>query len=262
MTRKPKSDYAIQTVSNALRLLEMFDGEERLGVTELSRKLDLHKNNVFRLLATLEQAAYIEQCDEDDQYRLGVRCLELGHSYGRSNPLVFRARPALELLATELGETAHVAIEADDHVAHLDGVLPDQLVVTSLRLGMRLPLHATALGKVLLAFGSEDRREAFDRDRARAGLEARTPATLVDRDKLFDELGTVAAQGFAVDVEECEGGLVCAAAPVHDASGSVVAAISISAPTPRISVETLHRRVAPAVQEAAEEVSRQLGYPG
>jgi DNA-binding IclR family transcriptional regulator len=262
MTRKPKSDYAIQTVSNALRLLEMFDGEERLGVTELSRKLDLHKNNVFRLLATLEQAAYIEQCDEDDQYRLGVRCLELGHSYGRSNPLVFRARPALELLATDLGETAHVAIGGDDHVAHLDGVLPEQLVVTSLRLGMRLPMHATALGKVLLAFGSEDRREAFDRDRASNGLEARTPATLVDRDKLFDELGTVAAQGFAVDVEECEPGLVCAAAPVHGASGAIVAAISVSAPTTRVSVESLHRRIAPAVQEAAEEVSRQLGYPG
>lgn len=263
MTKKPKSDYAIQTVSNALRLLEMFEGEERLGVTELSRRLDLHKNNVFRLLATLEQSGYIEQCDEDDQYRLGVRCLELGHSYGRSNPLLFRARPALELLAAELGETAHVAVPSSDHhVAHLDGVLPDQLLVTSLRLGMRLPMHASALGKVLLAFGSEDCREAFDREHASAGLEARTEATVTDRDKLFDEIGTVAAQGFAVDVEECEPGLVCAAAPVHDAAGNVVAALSVSAPTTRVSLEDLHRRVVPAVQEAAEEVSRQLGYPG
>jgi len=262
MTKKPKSDYAIQTVSNALRLLEMFEGEERLGVTELSRRLDLHKNNVFRLLATLEQAGYIEQCAEDDQYRLGVRSLELGHSYARSNALLGRARPILEQLVAELGETAHLALERDDHVAHLDGVVPDELVVTSLRLGVRLPLHATALGRVLLAFAPGERREAFARDRAAAGLEALTPRTIVDGDKLRDQLRAVASQGFAVDVEECRRGLLCAAAPVHDASGTTLAALSVSAPSVRVSVDDLHRRIVPAVQAAAHELSRQLGYPG
>ena len=160
MTKKPKSDYAIQTVSNALRLLEMFENEERLGVTELSRRLDLHKNNVFRLLATLEQAGYIEQCAEDDQYRLAVGCLELGHAYARSNTLLDRARGCLEALSLELGETAHVGVLRGDEVAHLDGVAADRMLVVSTRQGSRLPLHATALGKVLLAFASDERREA------------------------------------------------------------------------------------------------------
>ena len=262
MTKKPKSDYAIQTVSNALRLLEMFDGEQRLGVTELSRRLDLHKNNVFRLLATLEQAGYIEQCSEDDQYRLAVGCLELGHSYLKSNTLLDRARPALERLVAELGETAHLGFARGDEVAHVDGALPDQILVTALRLGSRLPLHCTALGKVLLAFSSDERREAFDRDRIGAGLEARTPATLVDRQKFLDEVGTVAAQGFAVDIGECEGGLICAAAPIHDPSGAVVAAISVSAPIVRVGEDELHRRIVPSVQAAASELSRQLGFPG
>jgi len=262
MNRKPKSDYAIQTVSNALRLLEMFDGEERLGVTELSRRLDLHKNNVFRLLATLEQSGYIEQCAEDDQYRLAVGCLELGQAYARSNSLLDRARGCLEALSEELGETAHVGVMRGDQVAHLDGVLPDQMLVTSLRLGARLPLHATALGKVLLASASEVRREAFDRECIAAGLEARTPATLVDRAKLLDELRAVAAAGSAIDLQECEPGLVCAAAPVHDATGAVIAAISVSAPAVRVGEDDLHRRVVPAVVAAAGSLSHQLGCAG
>jgi len=263
MSKKPKSDYAIQTVSNALRLLEMFEGEERLGVTELARRLDLHKNNVFRLLATLEQAGYIEQCAEDDQYRLGVRCLELGASYSDSRSLLCRARPLLARLAAELRETAHLGIERDDHVVHLGGELPDQLLLTGLRLGSRLPLHCTALGKVLLAFAPDGRKEAFERERAAAGgLEARTPRTLVDRDKFRDELQAVASLGFALDLQECELGLVCAAAPVFDASGAVVAALSVSGPVVRLGDDDLHRRIVPAVRAAAEELSRQLGFRG
>jgi DNA-binding IclR family transcriptional regulator len=262
MTKKPKSDYAIQTVSNALRLLEMFDGEERLGVTELSRRLDLHKNNVFRLLATLEQSGYIEQCAEDDQYRLAVGCLELGHAYARSNALLDRARASLEALAAAVGETAHVGVMRGDEVLHLDGVLPDQMLLTALRLGARLPLHASALGKVLLAHGPEERLEAFDRERIAAGLEARTPATLVDREKLLEELRAVRTAGSAIDLEECEPGMVCAAAPVHDATGAIVAALSVSAPSVRVSEDDLHRRLVPAVVEAGARLSRQLGWPG
>jgi len=263
MTKKPKSDYAIQTVNNALRLLEMFEGEERLGVTELSRRLELHKNNVFRLLATLEQAGYIEQCSKDDQYCLGVRCLELGQTYVRSRSLMCRARPILEQLATELGETVHLGIEQDDQVAHVDGEAPSHAMLTpAIRVGMRRPLHCTALGKALLAFASEARREAFDRDHASVALEGRTPATLVDRDKLVEELRTVAAQGFALDLEECERGLVCAAAPVFDASGAVVAALSVSAPTSRVDADGLHRRLIPEIRTAAAELSRQLGFGG
>ena len=262
MTKKPKSDYAIQTVSNALRLLEMFDGEGRLGVTELSRRLDLHKNNVIRLLATLEQRGYIEQSAEDDQYRLAVGCLELGHSYQRSNLLLELARPALWKLSTELGETAHLAVSRGDEVIHLEGVRPERMLVASLRLGACLPLHATALGKVLLAFASEERREAFDRERITAGLSARTAATLVDRAKLLDELGSAAAQGFAVDLEECEPGLVCAAAPVRDASGAIHAALSVSAPLARVSADDLHRRMVPGAEAAAAEFSGRLGFVG
>jgi DNA-binding MarR family transcriptional regulator len=86
--KKPKGEYAIQTVVNAMRLLEAFRDEEELGVTELSRRLSLHKNNVFRLLATLEQQGYIEQSTASDRYRLGVESLELGQAFLRGRTLL------------------------------------------------------------------------------------------------------------------------------------------------------------------------------
>jgi DNA-binding IclR family transcriptional regulator len=259
--KKPKGDYAIQTVVNAMRLLEAFRDEEELGVTELSRRLSLHKNNVFRLLATLEEQGYIEQSAASDLYRLGIESLELGQAFLRGRTMLRRARPILEALANELRESAHLAALRGFEVVHLDGALGEQLVQTSLRVGERLPAHCTALGKVLIGCAPESVREAYDRNlSASDGLGARTASTIVDRDKLFEHLRTVAGAGFALDLEECEPGLCCAAAPVHDASGRMVAALSVSGPAFRLGEERLLRCGVPAVIGAAEALSRELGY--
>ena len=119
--KKPKGDYAIQAVVNAMSLLATFRDEEEQGVTALAKRLALHKNNVFRLLATLEQLGYIEQCAESDRYRLGVRCLELGHSFGRSRNLLRRARPILDELAATCGESAHLGVLRELQVVPVAG---------------------------------------------------------------------------------------------------------------------------------------------
>jgi DNA-binding IclR family transcriptional regulator len=259
--RRSKSDYVIQTVRNALRVLEEFREDNTLGVTELARRLDLHKNNVFRILATLEQQGYVEQVGENEAYRLGVRCLELGRAYAASRSLMRLARPMLEALVRGSGESAHLGELRGFEVVHLDGEQGTQLVQTSLRVGRTLPAHCTALGKVLLAYSRPDQRERFDREViARIGLVPRTPHTLTDRDKLLEHLHGVAAQGFAVDLEECEHGLCCAAAPVFDASGRLVAAVSLSGPAFRLSEDTLRRLAVPSVLAAAQALSRQLGF--
>ena len=259
--KKPKGDYAIQTVVNAMRLLEAFHDEEELGVTELSRLLGLHKNNVFRLLATLEAQSYIEQSSVSDRYRLGVKTQELGQAFLRGRTLLRRGRPTLMSLANELQETTHLAALRDFEVVHLDGALGDQLVMTRQRVGERLPAHCTALGKALIGCATEEVREAYDRSlTAAGGLVARTDATIVDRDKLFEHLRMVAGAGFAVDLEECEPGLCCAAAPVYEASGRMVAALSVSGPAFRLGEEHLLRNLVPAVTRAAEALSRELGY--
>ncbi len=258
---KPKSDYSIQTVSNALRLLEAFADAHELGVSELSRRLDLHKNNVFRLLATLQQGGYVEQSEDNDRYSLGPACLELGHSYARHHTLVRRARPILEELVRKVGETAHLAMLREHEVVHLDGVLSDKRVVTSLRVGERLPAHCTALGKVLLAFGEPRERETFEQGMAgEGGLTAHTESTLRDTKALGAELEKVSVDGYGLDQEECEPGMCCVAAPVRDDRGEVVAAISISGPAFRMTGPALEGDLGRAVVAAADQLAQELGF--
>ena len=276
---KPKSEYAIQTVTNALRMLEVFHTETEMGVSDLARTLGLHKNNAFRLLATLELAGYIQQTPATELYHLGPRCLELGHAFARSHTLMDRARPVLEGLARDLGETAHLAVlsgntsNASGHqVVHLDGVLPDQLVLTGLRIGQRLDAHCTALGKTLLAGEIGNRSlpglatdardgagESIEAELAAASLTQHTNATLADSQKLIDELRAVQLRGYATDLEEFSPGLRCVAAPVREASGRVIAALSLSGPAMRLDEEALHGRVADAIVAATAQLSEALG---
>lgn len=275
---KPKSDYAIQTVMNALRLLEVFDGAVAIGVSDVARSLGLHKNNAFRLLATLEIAGYVEQYPDNELYHLGPRCLELAHAFSRNHPFASLARPVLEALVAETGETAHLGVLRDRAVAHLDGIVPSRTVVTGSRVGDRLPAHCTALGKALLIEQLErpspppaPRAERIEHARGRAStpppahgiehwsLERSTDATITDGVKLLDEVRAGQLRGYAVDVEEFADGLHCVAAPVRDAAGRVVAAISLSGPSQRMSREMLHAEGAHAVVAAAERLSRSLG---
>ncbi len=258
--KKPKGEYAIQTVINALRVLEEFRDAGELGVTALSRRLDLHKNNVFRLLATLEERGYVEQSPETERYKLGVRALELGRAFSQGRSLLKRGRPILEALARAVGETAHLGVLRDFEVIHLDGEASDRLVITMTRIGSRLPVHCTALGKALLGCGPDRIREEFDGFLAETGLERRTSTPIIDRDQFFEHLRGVKVQGFAVDRGECEEGVHCAAAPVFDGTGELVAGISVSALGSRLVEDQLLGRIVPQVTAAANRLSRDLGY--
>lgn len=257
--QRAKSDYAIQTVANALRLLDVFESDEEIGVTELARRLHLHKNNVFRLLATLEDKGWVEQSADSERYRLGTACLRLARSYVRTHGLARRGRAALEELAHATGETAHLGVLRDFEVVHLDGEQSPGLLVTGLRVGLRMPSHCTSLGKVLLGCGPPGTLEAFDRRLAARSVDACTDETIVDRDKLIEHLHRVAAQGWAVDLEESAAGVSCAGAPVLDATGCTVAALSVSGPSSRLDRDVLEDRIAPTVVAAAAALSRQLG---
>lgn len=277
---KPKSEYAIQTVTNALRMLEVFHAETEMGVSDLARRLGLHKNNAFRLLATLELAGYIQQTPDTDLYHLGPRCLELGHAFARSHTLMTLARPLLDELASSVGETAHLGVLRGAEVVHLDCVQPDQLVLTGSRVGQRLPAHCTALGKGLLAgefsndslpslevrddsvvAGGASRALSIAEEISGWKLERFTEATIDDATKLVEELRSIQMRGYATDLEEYSPGLRCVAAPVRDASARVIAAISLSGPSMRLSEEALHGAAARAVTRAAAHLSKELGCP-
>ncbi|MHB1397209.1 MAG: IclR family transcriptional regulator [Trichloromonadaceae bacterium] len=258
MAKKEKSEYIIQAVSHALDLLEQFHGEvDELGVTELSKRLKLHKNNVFRLLATLESRGYIEQNRATENYRLGLKSLELGQTFIKQMGLLRQAKPILEKLVGACNETSYVAIFKDGYIVYLDVVETDLTVRVVSRVGSRLPAYCTASGKVHLAHMSDEEVEALLPAKE---LKAYTPNTVVDRDKLTQELRKVAEAGYAVDDEEVDIGVRCIAAPIRDYTRRIVGAVSISGPAMRFSDERLEKELVPLAIQAGEELSTRLGY--
>src|SRR5512142_1209887 len=150
--KREKVNYLIQSVSHALDIVESFTKTEKeLGVIELSKRLGLHKNNVFRLLATLEHRGYIEQNRETESYRLGPKTLQIGSIFIEQRECRRQARPILEGLMASSGETAVVAVLRGNKVIYMDSVETTRTVRAVSRIGAMLPAHCTAVGKVQLA---------------------------------------------------------------------------------------------------------------
>jgi IclR family KDG regulon transcriptional repressor len=255
--RREKTNYIIQSVSHALDVIEQFDGErDELGVTELSKRLKLHKNNVFRLLATLEARGYIEQNKATDNYRLGIRCLQIGQNYLGQIGLLRQARPILERVAHTSHETTMVAVLRRGCAVPLDAVESDQPVRLVSRIGEALPLYATAIGKVYLAFSSED--EA--RQLLPETLTKFTDRTITDRGVLLGQLKQAAVQGYAVEQGEHVAEVYAVAAPVHDYTRNVVGSVAISGPAYRLAEERVQKEIVPLVTQAASELSQRLGF--
>jgi len=257
--KRQKSDYTIQAVSHALDLLEEFKAadSDELGVTELAKRLKLHKNNVFRLLATLEHHGYIEQNPVSGNYRLGIRALELGQTFIQQSGLVQTARPVLESLVGKTNETAYLAILRDSQMVYLDVVESSQVIRVVPRVGLRLPVHCTAVGKALLTYCTE---EEMKRILPVASLTAYTPRTVIDRTALVEHLNKVRSDGYATDNEEYEEGVKCVAVPIFDYTRHPVGAITLSGPSSRMTDERILRELAPAALEAARQISHRLGY--
>ncbi len=256
--RKEKSEYVVQAVDRALDILETFNyNEEELGVTELSHKLNLHKNNVFRLLASLETRGYIEQDKKTGNYRLGIKIFEVANVFLHHLGLRRQARPILEELVAKCNETAYLAVTDGTDVVYVLMHETNHTVRVIPRLGHRLPAYCTASGKVQLSFESQDRLQELFKDHS---LRKLTENTITDLDRLREHLAEVAHQGFAVDNEELEYGVCCVAAPVRDYSHKVVAGVGLSGPVSRFSPERIQTELVHLVKEAGVKISQRLGY--
>jgi DNA-binding IclR family transcriptional regulator len=258
MAKKEKSEYLIQAVSHALDLLEQFYGEvDELGVTELSKRLKLHKNNVFRLLATLESRGYIEQNKVTENYRLGLKTLELGQTFIKQMGLLRQSKPVLEALVRECNETTYVAILKDFSIIYLDAVETDMTVRVVPRVGSRLPAYCTAAGKIQIAHMSDEELDNFLPSKE---LKRYTANTITDRDILKKQLKTISEDGYAVDNEELDIGVRCVSAPIRDYTRRIIGAVSISGPSMRFPDERVNNVLIPLVLKAGEEISAKLGF--
>ncbi len=258
MVRRDKTNYVIQSVAHSLDVLEQFFGEaDELGVTELSKRLKLHKNNVFRLLATLEARGYIEQNRATENYRLGIKCLHLGRRYIHHMGLVRQARPILADIARRARESAFVAIARRDGVVPLEAAEPDDRVVRiTPPIGQTLPLHCTAIGKAHLAFDAEEQLQASLPEH----LERFTAQTIIDRAVLLEQLHCIARDGYSFDAGEYFEDVASVAVPIRDYTRSVVGSLAVAGPCYRIPSDRISHELAPLIVEAGRELSYRLGY--
>jgi IclR family KDG regulon transcriptional repressor len=258
LAKKDKSDYIIQSVSHALDLLEEFRGDtDELGVTELSKRLKLHKNNVFRLLATLESRGYVEQNKATENYRLGLKSLELGQTFINQMGLLRQARPVMENLVDQINETTYVGLVRENYAVYLDVVEAKQTVRVVSRVGARLPIYCTALGKVQLAYESEEEVEQILGTKE---LKRYTENTITEVPRLLRHLKDVAEQGYAIDNREFEPDVKCIAAPIRDYTRRVVGGLTVSGPASRLTDDRIQKELVSLVRRAGAEISTRLGY--
>lgn len=258
MGKRKKSSYIIQSVTNALDLMEEFRGEDtELGVTELSKRLALHKNNVFRLLATLESRGYMEQNKVTGNYRLGLKVLELGQVFIKHMGLLKMARPILEEIVDSANETSYLGLIRDDRVVYVDVVEATRSVRVVSRVGVGLPVYCSAVGKAQIAFESIDEVE---RVLAESPIRRFTKNTVANADALLAQLERVRTQGYALDDEEYDEGIRCVGVPVRDYTRRVIAGLSVSGPAYRFTDERLQNELIPLVLEAGRRLSSRLGY--
>lgn len=256
MIRREKTNYTIQSVSHALDVLEQFSGEtDELGVTELSKRLKLHKNNVFRLLATLEARGYIEQNRATENYRLGIRCLRLGQRFLSQTGLLRQAKPVMAQIAEVARETSYISVLQNGAVVPLDCAEPMQAVRLAMRIGDRLSLHATAAGKVHLAFGDAAVRASLPEP-----LPKLTEKTVVDAAALTQQLKRVSDNGYAIDAGESIEDVRSVAVPIRDYTRNLVATLAIAGPAYRLTQERLDKELVPLVVKAGKDLSGRLGY--
>jgi DNA-binding IclR family transcriptional regulator len=219
----------IQSLARGLKILDILSqAQTGVSITELAETLGVDKGSASRLVATLAGYGYAEKDEETRRYHLGARVVSLSRSVLARLPLREAAKPFLRQLMGVSGECAHLAIAAQGRVLCIDQVESPATLRVNVEVGQLTPLHCTALGKVLLAFGDIE---------LPAILETYTPNTLSNPILLRKNLEQVRTQGYAVDDEEFDRGVRCIAVPVTDFRGKLAGSIGISGPATRVTRE-------------------------
>ena len=248
----------LQTLEKASEVLALFNREHpEWGVREVAEALGLAKSSAHDLLTSLEQIGMLGKNDEG-RYRLGWRLVTLSETLLATTELRREARPIMEELAEQYRETIHLAVLDDTKVVYVDKLEGKQAVRVELTsLGTRLYAHCSALGKVLLAYEPEENVKRIIKVE---GLPRFTVNTITDAGELEQTLAKVRKQGYATDQEEILPDLCCIGAPIHNHTGHVIAAISMSIPAYRFQRSQIEFRK--AVMRSGKLISERLGYYG
>jgi len=252
ITKKTKS------VEKAIKILEAFSEDNfEMSLSEISKKVNLPKATAYRIMSTLKENGLIDQRVDNGKYRPGLKLFELGSLVFKKLKLREVALPYMEKLSRECGETIHLGILQGDEVMSIESCESSFDLRSNVYIGKRAPLYCTSVGKALLAFLSPEEMSRILKHKRKKYTEN----TIVEKEKLEEELRKIREKGFAVDNMEHEEGIRCVAAPIRNHEGKVIASLSISGPSIRITEDKIPQ-TASMVKETAYEISKSLGFNG
>ena len=257
--RRTRPQPLVQSVGRSFDILEALAGAGEVGLVELAGRAGLQPSTAHRLLSTLADRGYVLQNAHTGRYLLGYKLLELASSvHQRTAHLRALARPHLVSIQKITGETASLTLLEPPSVVYVDQIEGSRSVRMFAHIGAAVLPHTAAAGKAMLAFTPASEVAEICGPEP---LEQLTPHTITALSALEDELARVRRRGYAIDNEEHETGVSCVAAPIFDHGGVVRAAISVSAPTPRVHAADT-AELGELLTNRAAEISGALGFHG
>lgn len=248
-------EYVIPNLINAGRVLKLLASEASLTALQISRTLDIPRTTVMRIANSLVKEGILES-DAHNAYTLGPALIYLGMRAMDGVDLAGLAKPLLRQLATQTGETAHLAMLSDDKSLLMEVCQSPLPIRAGAPAGTLADLHCSATGKVFLAWNFRDRLEAFF---AHTAPLQRTDRTIVTAERMEKEVALILKRGYAVDEEEFYDGIRCVAVPVFNSRGHVFIALGITGVTQRLTRSRVAECVA-QLRGAAAQLSEALGY--
>lgn len=246
----------LKSIIKVSAILDCFSTLERqLSVAEISRKTKLPRGTAHRIIRTMKDVGLLEQERNRDQYRLGMKLFELGTTVLANMELHREAKGSVEALTRVTGETVHLAVFDGVNSTVINRSDPEGNRVNTLFVLESSPAHATSTGKAALAFQPDSAIQKF----ISLGLRRIAPNTITDPSVLLEELLEIRKRGYAIDNEELNPGIKCVGAPIHNASGRVFAALSVSGTARRFTDERVIA-FSSLVTHYADAISTQLGY--
>jgi len=251
------SDSPSVAVERALAMLEaVAQATDGLSNAEISRKLNIPKSSASYILRTLENQGYLTRDTESGKYRVGLKILSLSRGALGGCDVRGVALPIMRHLTHQTGLTCHLAVLDGPEAVYIEKVEPEGFIRMDTWVGRRMRVHATSVGKAIVAYIPLEQLEEILR---KSGMEKRTPKTITTQPRLLKELEKVRAQGYAVDDEENNLGARCVGAPIFDERGSIEASLGLSGTTQQVSPQTMPR-ILEALKDAARHISMGMGY--
>ena len=249
------SQNTIKSLDRAMAVFEHISTQSGVSLSALSEQMGESTATLYRILFTLETRGLVEFDQAQQLWQIGPAAFIVGARFLRRTSLVERARPVLRALMEDTGETANLGIQKGDQVLFVSQVETHANIRAFFPPGSLSPLHASGIGKALLAFMDQ---EQCDRLIVSADRQRFTEHTLCDAEQLKEDLAQARASGYSIDGEEKNLGMRCIAAPVFNHYGEIVAGISVSGPTSRVSVDKISS-LATSVMTAAGNLTSALG---